>query len=76
MPNPFTDRVHKIVGDSGTTQLGQWVQHEHNRYQHYRKIFSEEPPLISGIAIITDTDNTGESATAYYGEILLVPVGR
>jgi hypothetical protein len=26
--------------------------------------------MISGIAIMTDTDNTGESATAYYGDIL------
>jgi hypothetical protein len=25
--------------------------------------------MISGIAIMTDTDNTGESATAYYGDI-------
>jgi hypothetical protein len=26
--------------------------------------------MISGVAIMTDTDNTGESATAYYGDIL------
>jgi hypothetical protein len=26
---------------------------------------------ISGVAIMTDTDNTGESATAFYGDILL-----
>jgi hypothetical protein len=25
--------------------------------------------MISGVAIMTDTDNTGESATAYYGDI-------
>jgi hypothetical protein len=26
--------------------------------------------MISGVAIMTDTDNTGESATAYYGDIV------
>jgi hypothetical protein len=26
--------------------------------------------LVSGVAIMTDTDNTGESATAYYGDII------
>jgi len=26
---------------------------------------------ISGVAIMTDTDNTGESAIAFYGNILL-----
>jgi hypothetical protein len=25
--------------------------------------------MIKGVAIMTDTDNTGESATAYYGDI-------
>jgi hypothetical protein len=25
--------------------------------------------MISGVAIMTDTDNTGESVTAYYGDI-------
>jgi len=27
--------------------------------------------MISGVAIMTDTDNTGESAAAYYGDIFL-----
>ena len=26
--------------------------------------------MISGVAIMTDTDNTGESAIAYYGDIV------
>jgi hypothetical protein len=26
--------------------------------------------MISGVAIMTDADNTGESAIAYYGDIL------
>jgi hypothetical protein len=28
--------------------------------------------MISGVAIMTDTDNTKESATAYYGDIVFV----
>lgn len=27
--------------------------------------------MMSGIAIMTDTDNTSESAEAYYGDIVL-----
>jgi hypothetical protein len=26
--------------------------------------------MVAGVAIMTDTDNTGGSATAYYGDIL------
>jgi hypothetical protein len=73
VPNPFTDRVRMIVVDSGGTHLGQWVAHERNVYTDYKQAFGAEPPMISGIAIMTDADNTGEAATAYYGEITLSP---
>jgi hypothetical protein len=71
VPNPYTDRVRMIVVDSGPARVGQWVEHERNIYQDYEKAFGAEPPMISGIAIMTDADNTGESATAYYGDITL-----
>lgn len=70
VPNPYTDRVRMIVVESGEAKLNQWVNEERNLYDDYKKAFGEEPPLISGVAIMTDTDNTGESATAYYGDIL------
>ena len=70
IPNPFTDRVIMIVVESGEAKLNQWVNEERNLYEDYKKAFGKEPPLISGVAIMTDTDNTGESATAYYGDIL------
>lgn len=69
-PNPFTDQVKMIVVESGAERLNQWVSEERNVYEDYKKAFGEEPPMISGIAVMTDTDNTGESATAYYGDIV------
>lgn len=68
--NPYTDRVVMIVVESGESKLNQWVSEERNIYEDYKKAFNQEPPMISGIAIMTDTDNTGEIATAYYGDIL------
>jgi hypothetical protein len=70
VPNPYTDRVKMIVVESGEAKLNQWVNEERNIFEDYKRAFGEEPPMISGIAIMTDTDNTGESATAYYGDIL------
>jgi len=69
VPNPFTDRVMMIVVESGAEKLNQWVTEERNVLEDYRKAFGEDPPLINGVAIMTDTDNTGESAVAYYGDI-------
>lgn len=71
VPNAYTDRVHMIVVDSGADRLNQWIAHERNIRDDYRASFKEEPPAISGIAIMTDTDNTGERAVAYYADIAL-----
>jgi hypothetical protein len=71
VPNPYTDKVKMIVVESGTERLNQWIDEERNLYEDYKKAFGEEPPMISGVAIMTDTDNTLESATAYYGDIVL-----
>ena len=69
LPNAYTDRVRMVVVESGPGRLQQWVRVERNIVEDYRKAFGEEPPMISGVAIMTDTDNTGESATAHYGDI-------
>ncbi len=70
VPNAYTGRVQMIVVESGPAKLNRWVSESRNLYEDYRRAFGEEPPPVAGVAIMTDTDNTGESATAYYGDIL------
>lgn len=41
-----------------------------NIVDDYRRAFGEDPPHVGAIAIMTDTDNTGETATAWYGDIV------
>jgi hypothetical protein len=69
VPNPYTDRVMMFVVESGSAKVNQWANEERNVYEDYKKAFGEEPSMVSGVAIMTDTDNTGESAIAYYGDI-------
>ncbi len=71
VPNAYTDRLRMIVVESGTAKLGEWQSYRRNVYEDYKQAFGEDPPKVSGIAIMTDTDNTGEVATAYYGDIRL-----
>ncbi|MEO8506635.1 MAG: DUF3047 domain-containing protein [Betaproteobacteria bacterium] len=73
VPNPFTDRVRMIVVESGSARLSQWLDYERDIAADYRIAFGEEAPPISGIALMTDADNTGETAAAYYGDITLSP---
>ncbi len=70
VPNPYSDRSMMVAVESGEKNLNRWLTEERNIYEDYRKVFKDEPPMISGVAIMTDTDDTGESATAYYGDIL------
>jgi len=63
------DIVKLIVVESGAERVGQWVTEERNVYDDYRRAFGKEPPSVSGVAIMTDTDNTLERATAYYGDL-------
>lgn len=67
--NPYTDRVRMIVVESGPDKLNQWLSEKRDIAADYRKAFGEDPPHISGIAVMTDSDNTGESAKAWYGDI-------
>jgi len=76
LPNTYTDKVIMFVVESGKEKLNTWVSEEQNVYEDYKKAFGEEPPMISGVAIMTDTDNTGESATSYYGDIAFRKVTR
>ncbi|MGB5054914.1 MAG: DUF3047 domain-containing protein [Nitrospirales bacterium] len=76
VPNPYTDRVYMFVTESGSAKLNQWVTEERNIYEDYKKAFGEDPPNISGVAIMTDTDNTKESAVAYYGDIVFKKSGK
>jgi hypothetical protein len=69
VPNPYASRVLMIVVESGPEKINQWISQERNVFEDYQKAFGEDPPMISGVALMTDTDNTGESAMAYYGDI-------
>jgi hypothetical protein len=68
--NSYTDNVMMFVVQGGRDRLRQWVTEERDVYEDYQKAFGEKPGMISGIAIMTDTDNTRESAVAWYGDIV------
>ena len=69
MWSAYTDRVRVIVAESGAANVGHWVEMQRNVLEDFRAAFGEDPPPISGVAIATDTDNTGESVVAWYGDI-------
>jgi len=72
VPNPYSDRARMVVVESGAGRLNQWVEEQRNLLEDYQKAFGTPPPPISGVAVMSDSDNTGEAATAYYGDIVFM----
>ena len=67
--NVHTSRIKMIVADTGAENLGKWRSESRNVYEDFKRAFGEEPPRIRSIGIMTDSDNTGADAEAYYGDI-------
>lgn len=67
--NKRTDRVRKIVLESGAQHVGQWREYRRDIRADYRRAFGEDPGPLIGVAVMTDADNTESQAEAWYGEI-------
>uniref|UniRef100_A0A831XF66 DUF3047 domain-containing protein n=1 Tax=Geobacter metallireducens TaxID=28232 RepID=A0A831XF66_GEOME len=72
IPNVYAPKnVRMVAVESGGANAGKWITEERNVYEDYQKLFGEEPPRAGAVALMTDTDNTGEEAVAWYGDITL-----
>jgi len=67
--NKRSDRIRKIVLESGPTHLGHWRSYQRDVRADYRRAFGEDPGALIGLAVMTDSDNTQSRAEAWYGEI-------
>lgn len=72
--SPRTDRVRKLVVESGGANLNRWLDYERDIHADFRLAFGEPPGALVGIAIMTDSDNTHSRTTAWYGPPRLVPM--
>jgi len=71
IPGPRTDRIRKIVLESGPGQCGRWLHYERDLRVDFRKAFGEEPGQLIGVALMTDADNTMSKSSGLYGEVRL-----
>jgi len=71
IPSPFTSDSIMVSVESGPANTGKWITETRNIYEDYIRFFGKEPSRVSAIAIMTDTDETGESTSAGYGPILI-----
>ncbi len=63
--SPYTDRSRIIVLERGPGKAGQWIDESANIIEDYKKAFHKLPPAIARIAVMNDSDDTGERSRSY-----------
>lgn len=69
--SPRTDRIRELALESGEGQLNRWMEYKRDIRADYEKAFGEPPGALLAVGIMTDTDNTHQNASAWYGPISL-----
>lgn len=67
--NPFADQAHMIAVRTVEENNGDWRRETRNMRDDFASYHGEAPDSINAIAIMTDCDNSGSSATAHYRSI-------
>lgn len=66
--SPYHSNTKIVVLQSGKENMGEWINQTVNIRKDFTRLFKGEPPLVVGIAILTDSDNTSSSAIADYDD--------
>lgn len=69
IPSAHTSQVRMLVVASGPQGLGDWQSVHRDLAADYRHAFGTAPGRMLGVAVMTDTDNTGARAVGEYADI-------
>ena len=70
--NAYTDRTRMRVLRSGAADAGRWIEERRDLAVDFRHTFGHAPARLTGLAIASDTDNTGEAARAGFADFRFV----
>ena len=68
---PYMDNNFMVSVQSGPAKTGKWLSESRNIFKDFKDFFGKEPDKVGAIAIMTDTDDTKETASASYGTIAI-----
>lgn len=68
-PSAYTGQSMMVAVNSGDANAGQWQSEKRNIKKDFKAYFGEDIVEIDVVAIMTDTDNTDSTATAWYADI-------
>jgi len=66
-------RNHKmLVVQRGDDKASKWIWEQRNLVDDFRQCFNADPPEITAVAVLTDTDQTNEGVEAWYSSLVLL----
>ncbi|NJD55892.1 MAG: DUF3047 domain-containing protein, partial [Nitrospirae bacterium] len=65
LSNPYAEEAKMIILEAGTEKAGQWVEEDVDVIKDYREAFGALPPRTASLAVMNDSDNTGERSVSY-----------
>jgi len=68
-PSALTDRSMMFALRSGE-DVGRWMEEKRNIREDYRAVFGKDIEAVSAVAIMTDTDQSGRTARAWFGDLV------
>ncbi len=70
-PSAYTEQSMMVAVRSGVSDGPLWKTERRNLKKDFKRLFDQDVHQVDLVAIMTDTDNTGAKATAWYGDIYL-----
>lgn len=70
--NAYTDRARMLVLRTGGADAGKWVAERRDVAADFSSAFGHAPRRLTGLALASDTDNTGEEAHAGFADFAFV----
>ena len=70
-PNAFTQRAHLVALQSGDQLKNQWIAESRNLAQDFLRYFDNPNPRVIALALMSDSDNAGGEAKAWYSDLIL-----
>ena len=71
LPCARSCRIRHLVVDSGSAGAGQWHAYRRNVVADFQRVFGEPPGHLTGVGVLTDSDDLKGRAEAWYGDLVI-----
>ena len=71
--NDQTDRIRKLVVESGDGGYNQWLSYERDVRADFFRVFGEEPGALTSFAVFTESERGDGPLQAWYGPVVMKP---